>query len=107
MAASDLLVSDVSAATREFLAFRRPFVFLSCKPKWLWKRSKIRLWECGEVVTRPDRAWPAFTRALEHPERYLDLIERHFRKTFHIPDGKAAQRAAEIIDRMLSTARWP
>lgn len=97
MAASDLLISDVSAVTREYLAFRRPFVFLSNKPRWLWNRKKISLWECGEVVTRRKQLWPAVRRALEEPQRYMNKIEKHFLATFYKPDGKASLRAAEAI----------
>ena len=97
MAASDLLIGDVSAVTREFLALKRPFVFLSCKPRWMWSRRKKTLWECGEVVTRPQKLWPTVMRSLENPEKHRDAIEKHFRTTFYKPDGKAAQRAAEAI----------
>lgn len=97
MAASDLLISDVSAATREYLAFKRPFVFLSNKPKWMWSRKKTRLWECGEVVTRPKQLWPAVKRSLNKPDRFMNQIEKHFRATFYKPDGSASFRAAEAI----------
>jgi len=97
MAASDLLISDVSGITREFLAFKRPFVFLSNKPKWLWNKQKIKLWECGEVVTNPDKLWQAVERSLREPDRYMDAIEKHFNSTFYKPDGFAAKRARDAI----------
>jgi hypothetical protein len=97
MAASDLLVSDVSAVTREYLAFKRPFVFLSRKPKWMWNKQKIVLWECGDVVTNTRNLWPVVENALTKPESHLHTIEKHFNETFYKPDGKAAKRAGEAI----------
>jgi hypothetical protein len=97
LGASDLMVSDVSSVTREYLAFRRPFVFLSNKPVWMWKRRKTVLWECGEVVLRPSRVWNAIERTLAAPERRMDRIQAHFEKTFYKPDGGASRRAAEAI----------
>jgi CDP-glycerol glycerophosphotransferase (TagB/SpsB family) len=97
MAASDILVSDVSAVTREYLAFKKPFVFLSRKPKWMWNRKKITLWECGEVVTKTETVWPTVQKALNEPDKYLEKIERHFINTFYKPDGKAAIRARDAI----------
>jgi CDP-glycerol glycerophosphotransferase (TagB/SpsB family) len=97
MAASDILLSDVSGVTREYLAFRRPFVFLSNRPQWLWSKKKTLMWECGEVVSRPEKMWRAIEDALRVPDRYLSIIEKHFQNTFYKPDGFAARRAKEAI----------
>jgi len=97
MSASDLLIGDVSAVTREYLAFKKPFVFLINRPEWMWKKQKKILWECGEVVTKPEQLWPAVRRALNEPHMYIKQIEKHFCKTFYKPDGKASCRAAKAI----------
>ncbi len=101
MAVSDLLLGDVSAVTREYLAFRKPFVFLSNKPKWMWGKQKIILWECGEIVTNPKNMWPAVLKTLNNPGKYHELINKHFKKTFYKPDGKASMRACNAIRKML------
>jgi len=101
MAASDLLAGDVSAVTREFLAFRRPFVFLSNRPSWLWNKNRKKLWECGEVVTSPEHLWQTVFDILKGPERYKKTIERHFEKTFYKPDGNAAKRAADAVFKLI------
>ncbi len=97
MAASDLLIGDVSGITREYLAFKRPFVFLSNKPRLLWSKKKTRLWNCGEVVTKTSKVWEAIGRSLENPDRYMDQIEQFFKTTFYKPDGGAAERARDAI----------
>jgi CDP-glycerol glycerophosphotransferase (TagB/SpsB family) len=102
MTASDVLIGDVSGVTREFLAFKRPFVFLSNKPKWLWNKKKIKFWECGDVVTDPNKLWQTIEKALEEPDRYLDSIKKYFKSTFHKPDGKAAERAKEAIFNLIN-----
>ena len=97
MAASDLLLGDVSGITREYLAFRRPFVFLSNKPKFLWMKNKTRLWVCGEVVTAPSAMWKTVERSLNNPDRYMKEIERFLQNTFYKPDGRAAARARDAL----------
>jgi len=104
MAASNVLVGDVSSVTREYLALKRPFVFLSNKPKWLWSAHKTKLWECGEVITDPKKLWHAVERALTSPQKYIKAIERHFQNTFYMPDGKAAERARDAVYSILNTA---
>lgn len=101
MAASDLLIGDVSSVTREYLAFRRPFIFLSNRPKWMWSKRKTKLWECGEIVTNSNNMWYGVERALDNPDRYLEVINRHFRNTFFKPDGKASKRAADAINKLI------
>lgn len=101
MTASDLLIGDISAVTREYLAFKKPFVFIINKPKWLWAKKKKKLWECGELITDPNKLWPAVERALSNPNKYLPAIEKHFRYTFYKPDGRAAERATFAINQLL------
>lgn len=96
-AASDALAGDVSSVTREYLAFKRPFLFLSNKPEWMWSKKKIALWECGDVVRNPKKLWVTVMKALNNPERYSQNIENQFKKTFYKPDGNAAKRAAAAI----------
>jgi len=101
LAVSDLLIGDVSSVTREFLAFKRPFVFLSNKPKWLWKKEKIKLWNCGNVVFKPEKLWKVVEESLENSGKYIENIEYNFRNTFYKPDGNAAKRAAEEIKKLI------
>jgi CDP-glycerol glycerophosphotransferase (TagB/SpsB family) len=97
MAASDILVSDVSAVTREYLVFKRPIIFLSNKPKWVWNKLKTDLWECGKVISNPTTLWPEIKQTLQNPDEYMDRILQQLEKTFYKQDGKAAQRAKEAI----------
>jgi hypothetical protein len=104
MAASDLIAGDVSAVMREYLAFQRPMVFLSCKPKWLWRREKKKLWDCGKVVTDPAEVWPVIRGVLETPQRYAPAVRRHRELTFYKMDGRAAMRAAAEIRAILPSS---
>jgi CDP-glycerol glycerophosphotransferase (TagB/SpsB family) len=101
MAASDVLVSDVSAVTREYLAFKRPLIFLSNKPKWFWSRQKITLWDCGRVITNPDKLWTAILQTIKNPDEYMNRIIHQLQKSFYKPDGQAASRAKEAILNLL------
>ena len=101
LAVADLLIGDVSSVTREFLAFKKPFVFLSNKPKWLWKKEKIKLWNCGNVVFKPDKLWKIVEDSLDNSKKYIENIEYHFKNTFYKPDGNAAKRAVKEIEKLL------
>ena len=104
MAASDLLLGDISSVTREYLAFRRPLIFLSTKPRWLWNKKKTKLWDCGRVVGEPDKVWEVVSEVLQKPDEYQHQIISHLQKTFYKPDGRAALRAKEAIYRLLHGA---
>ena len=101
MAASDLLVGDVSAVMREYLAFGKPMVFLSCKPTWMWRGDKKRLWDCGEVVTDPSKTWEVIFRVLENPGKYAPRIKRHLERTFFDTRGSAALRVKREVLKLL------
>jgi len=97
MAASDVLIGDVSSVTREYLAFQRPFIFLSNKPSWIWNRKKISLWECGKVVRKPANIWSTVMETLLHPDKYMNSIHDRFIRTFFKPDGNASKRATNAM----------
>jgi CDP-glycerol glycerophosphotransferase (TagB/SpsB family) len=107
MAASDILVSDVSAVTREYLAFKRPLIFLSNKPAWAWRRRKTDIWDCGKVITKPYKIWPAIAETLQYPNEYNERILQQLHKTFYRPDGNAARRAKKAIFDILQDQDTP
>jgi CDP-glycerol glycerophosphotransferase (TagB/SpsB family) len=104
MAALDVLLEDISFATREYLTFRRPLIFLSNKPRWLWNKRKTKLWDFGKVVDEPEKVWEVVFEVLRKPEKYQHQIFSHLQKTFYKPDGRAAIRAKEAIYRLLDKA---
>jgi CDP-glycerol glycerophosphotransferase (TagB/SpsB family) len=101
LAASDILLGDISSVSREFLAFTRPIIFLSNKPRWLWNKKKTKLWDCGRVVRKPEEIWKVVGEVLRNPDEHMDRIRAHLERTFYKPDGKAALRAKEEIYRLL------
>lgn len=96
MAASDLLVGDVSSVTHEYLAFNRPMVFLDSIYR-LGGRRATWVWRAGKVVREKGVAWQAIMESLAHPEKNRSVREELFRYIFHEPDGNAAKRAAKAI----------
>lgn len=102
MAASDLLVGDVSAVMREYLAFGKPMVFLSCKPRWMWSGDKKRLWDCGEVVTNPYKVWEVIEKVLDDPGKYAPRIRRYLERTFFDTSGNAALRVKQEVLKLLA-----
>lgn len=96
MAASDLLITDISTVSHEFLCFDRPLVFLD--PRLLSiRKDKVWVWRCGSVVKRKGEVWPTVKRALAAPEVYAEKRKAMREEIFYKPDGHAAERAAEAI----------
>jgi CDP-glycerol glycerophosphotransferase (TagB/SpsB family) len=104
MAAADVLLTDISTVSHEFLCFDRPLVFLDPRLVPLgW--SKTWVWRCGDVVRGPGRLWPAVAQALAHPEAHAAERKWAREQIFFQPDGHAAERAAEAIRKYLEKSR--
>ncbi len=96
MAASDLLIADISTVSHEFLCFDRPLVFLD--PRLLSiRKDKVWVWKCGSVVKRKGEVWSTVEKALAEPEAYAEKRKAVREEIFYKPDGHAAERAAEAI----------
>lgn len=97
MAAADVLLTDVSTVSHEFLCFDRPLVFLNPRRLFPLGRSKTWVWRTGRVVNRPSEVWQAVDESLAHPGAYAAERKAAREHIFYKPDGHAAERAAEAI----------
>ncbi len=97
MAASDILVTDISTVSHEYLAFRRPMVFLANPWRFMGFWANTWIWQCGDVVRKKGEVWDTILRRLDKPNEYGDIIEKVLRYVFYLPDGRAAERAKDAI----------
>lgn len=97
MAASDLLITDISTVSHEFLAFQRPMVFLASPWRFMGFRNNTWIWQCGDVVYKRRDIWNTIIRNLNEPNRHKETIEKCLNYVFYKPDGNAAKRAGDAI----------
>jgi CDP-glycerol glycerophosphotransferase (TagB/SpsB family) len=98
MAISDLMITDISSAAQEYLAFDKPLVFLHPKPGESIPEANTRIWRCGELVSERGRVRDTVIRNLACPERYRSERESARREIFVDFDGRAAKRFKEAIE---------
>ncbi|MGE5509544.1 MAG: CDP-glycerol glycerophosphotransferase family protein, partial [Chitinophagales bacterium] len=94
MAASDLLISDISSVTNEYLAFNRPMVFLDPILHFGGKNATW-VWGAGDVVRKKGRVWETVMARLAGPDVHRARREEYLRYAFYQPDGHATERAAQ------------
>jgi len=111
MAAADLLVSDVSSVTNEFLLCDRPLVYLDLPDHnaWIEKRAEelgegdLLAWgrEPGTIVADPADLPEAIRHGLTHPDEKSEARRRNAALFFDHP-GRATERAVEALYEMLA-----
>ncbi len=111
MAAADLLVSDVSSVTNEFLLRDRPLVYLDLPDHnaWIEKRAEelgegdLLTWgrEPGAVISDPADLPEAVRHGLAHPDEKSEARRRNAALFFDHPGDATEQAVAALYD-MLS-----
>lgn len=96
---TDILLSDVSGITTEFLTLDRPVVYID-------PDEELNAWEdadmppsfrAGYVVKTLEELVDAVDDSIRHPERFKEQRQNLVAKLFYSPDGKAIDRAIEEI----------
>ncbi|MBC8487333.1 MAG: CDP-glycerol glycerophosphotransferase family protein [Bacteroidetes bacterium] len=90
LAATDILIGDMSDINYEFLLFNRPIILLANQ----WLRDNFP--DIG-IKTDIDGLEKAIQRSIEQPDEFEEEIKLWLRKTMHKPDGKSSQRVLDII----------
>ena len=106
MAASDLLISDLSSVANEYLLLDRPLIYL--QPLDYMRRYgnsiDLKTWgfAAGPLVKDKDQLKGALMEALDHPDAYSEVRRKMAAHLFYNP-GNATRKAIDVI-RGLS--RW-
>ncbi len=101
LTASDLLITDVSGVSHEYIAFMRPMIFLNNRSvlRFLYGARRKRIWQAGDVITRLQDLPEAIRYNLEHPDRYRKIQERMLLEIYTHTDGRTVERIIEAIKR--------
>lgn len=97
MEVSDLLITDISSVSHEYLPFNRPMVFLDPKPGKRIPSEHVWMWHCGDVVEKKEQIPRVVYDNLEHPDKYHKERLRALRMVFLNFDGKSPVRFRENL----------
>jgi CDP-glycerol glycerophosphotransferase (TagB/SpsB family) len=103
MAASDLLMTDVSGVTYEFIAFQRPMIFLDNKSpvRFFYGKKRKRIWKTGDVISNINMLPDVVRTNLQKPQRYQEIQKNMVDEIFSFTDGNTVNRIIEAIDSRL------
>lgn len=103
MAAADLLITDVSGVSYEYIAFLRPMIFLNNRSflRFLYGSRRKKIWAAGDVVSRLEDLPAVIRTNIENPGRYRGVQEKIVTDTYTFTDGKTAQRIITALKSLL------
>ena len=90
LAATDILIGDMSNTNYEFLLFDRPIILLAN----VWLRESF-----PDIGIKTDLAGleDAIKRSIDNPDEYKEQREYWLKKTIYEPDGSSSKRCIDII----------
>ncbi|MBA7535058.1 hypothetical protein ES705_27308 [subsurface metagenome] len=99
MVASDVLITDVSGVSHEYIAFLRPMIFLDNQNilRILYGRGRTRIWKTGDVVKRLKELPHIVKTNVENPDRYKEIQKDMLKEIYSFTDGKSAERIISAI----------
>lgn len=100
MAVSDIMLTDISTVSKEYLTFDKPLIFLSPRPKETIPEAYRWIWYCGDVIENKKDILHVVEENLDNPIKYKKERDIALKQTFLDFDGKSAQRfkmALEIL----------
>lgn len=101
MAISDILITDISSVSSEFLAFNKPIIFYD-HPCIKNNEEEKWIWQCGDVVDNVDDLFKAIETNMKNPRRHEKKRKECARELFYKLDGKSTERAVREIIKILN-----
>jgi len=90
LAATDILISDMSNISYDFLLYNRPIILIANK----WVRGKMP--DFG-IKTDLEGLDAAIKESIENPKGFEKQRRLWHKKTMYMPDGKSAYRVLDMI----------
>jgi CDP-glycerol glycerophosphotransferase (TagB/SpsB family) len=101
MAVSDLMITDISSVSHEYLPFDKPLVFTSPKPKDKIPEEHTWIWQCGDVIENSIELYDVVKKNLDSPDRFKKERDAALKQIFYNFDGKSPERfKAALTDLM-------
>ncbi len=104
LAASDLLITDVSGVSHEFIAFLRPMIFLNNRSiiRILYGKNRTRIWKAGDVISRIEDLPGSIRKNLSNPHLYRDIQIKMLKEIYPYTDGRSVERIAKAVLKLLN-----
>jgi CDP-glycerol glycerophosphotransferase (TagB/SpsB family) len=97
MAISDILLTDISSVSHEYLPFKKPIIFLNPRPDTKIPDDHTWIWHCGDVVSDKKDIFEVVSDNLAYPSKYQIQRENALTQIFLEFDGKSPQRFKEAL----------
>ena len=101
MAVSDILLTDISSVSHEYLPFNRPMVFLNPLTGHEIPEEHIWIWHCGDVVTDLKDLFMVVKENFDNPDKYKKERDAARKYVFINFDGKSALRFKDALTWMM------
>lgn len=101
MAISDILLTDISSVSHEYLPFDKPMVFLNPKPKAGIPEEHKWIWRCGDIIEDGGEITDVVKENLKNPEKYKMQRKSALHHVFLSFDGKSSDRFEEALYQLL------
>jgi CDP-glycerol glycerophosphotransferase (TagB/SpsB family) len=100
MAIADILVTDISSVSHEFLPFKKPMIFLSPKPPEMIPEEHKWIWKCGDVVENRNNLIHVLNENLQNPDKYKKARQDALNELFLEFDGRSAERFRDALGKI-------
>ena len=102
MAVSDILLTDISSVSHEYLPFNKPIIFLSPKPKETIPEEHQWIWRCGDVIEYKSDIFNIVKENIDNPYKYKKERDKTLKQIFCDFDGGSAYRFKAALESMMS-----
>jgi len=105
MSISDLLITDISSVSAEFLFFDKPIIFFD-HPDIADLKEEKYIWVCGDQVSNVTQLFKYIYMNLNYPNRYQSIRKKMFDEYFDMIDGKSTERAINEIGKAIINKKY-
>jgi len=99
MKISDIMLTDISSVSHEYLPFDKPMIFLAPKPVNSIPEEHRWIWRCGDVVENTIFLNRVVRENLKNPDKYRDERMKALNYIFTSFDGRSAVRFKDAIEK--------
>ena len=100
MVISDVLITDISSVSHEYLPFDKPMVFFSPKPIDSIPQEHRWIWQCGDVVEDAALIFQVVDENLKNPMKYKEKRNYTLNEIFLTFDGRSSIRFKNEIKKL-------
>ena len=101
MAVSDMLITDISSVSHEYLTFNKPMIFLCPRQKESIPEDHKWMFQCGDVIESERRILTVVRENFEHLDKYKKQRDFALKRIFYKFDGKSPDRFLHAVKNLL------